>query len=152
MRLSKASLWVLAGLLALACGCNPNYGRQLLGSIPEKNTWVISGNMQDPQKAADGEEATAASGGNVLIIDLGKKGGLLNYIVLSHGSRERGFCRKMCVLTSFDGQNWSQCYKGIGTRKVSHAMLFTPIFTRYLRIQVIEAGDEPWTIAEVYLQ
>jgi len=119
-------------------------------------TWRAEGSLRNPQLAIDGNLSTAAVSeplyaGAFLTIDLGKPC-LFNMVVLDHGSDEHGHARKVALLTSMDGKSYTRQLVASGTRRVTTLSAITLILARYVRLQAAVPGDQPWSIAEVYLQ
>jgi hypothetical protein len=146
-------------LLLSAAGCtNPIYdeasGRSPYAMTP-RSTWKIVGDVRDPQKAIDNDLGTAAvTGPNyenaVVTIDLGKPR-LFNMVVIDHGRDEMGFCKRVAVYTSQDGQNFAYQYATLGTRRVTVIALPNPTLARYIRLQAVVPGANPWSLAEIYV-
>lgn len=86
----------------------------------------------------------------MLDIDLGKAC-LINMVVVDHGLNQFGYCRQMTVLTSDDGRNWRQQIVVPGLRRVTNALLVSPVLTRYIRLYAVTTGAKGWSLAEVYL-
>jgi hypothetical protein len=149
---------VVAVLLAGCSGqvYDPAAGAALPGAIPNRYTWRASGDFPKPVFAIDGDvntvTSTVASYGNAsMTIDLGKAS-IFNMVVMDHGVYEYGFPRRVAVLTSLDGKNFSYRFAGPGTRRVTILSLMTPTMARYVKLQAVEPGDKPWSIAELYFQ
>ena len=118
--------------------------------------WRASGDLRVPNITIDGNINTIAispnsDGRGTLTIDLGKPC-MFNMIVVEHGANEFGFARRVAVSTSLDGQAFTQRYTGHGTRRVTILCPATPMLARYVRLQAVVAGDQPWSVAEVYFQ
>jgi hypothetical protein len=149
-------VWLAA---VVGAGCSgPIYqdGRAEAAVITLRPTWQASGDLQSPGAAIDGNIATAAvstdaSGRGTLTLDLSKPC-LFNTVIIEHGPDEMGFAPRVAVLTSMDGQTFTQRYVGIGTRRVTILYLGAPVLARYVRLRALTAGQRPWSVAEVYLQ
>ncbi|MFA6133107.1 MAG: discoidin domain-containing protein [Phycisphaerae bacterium] len=149
---------VLAGLSACV-GCTGQIyhdGRGQASALSSRSTWRASGDLRSPALAIDGDTSTMAlspstEGKGTLTIDLGKPC-VFNTIIIEHGSNEFGFARRTAVSTSTDGVNFTQRYSAPGTRRVTILCPSTPMLARYVRIQAAVPGDQPWSVAEVFLQ
>jgi hypothetical protein len=160
-RLQGIILVLTSGLAGLAPGCaqSPIYDpaeNHPIGNVSQRHLWRLGGDLKDPAKAADGDLATAATdpqrrANATLTIDLGKPC-VFNLVIVDHGLNQYGFCRRMVVLTSMDGQTFTQRHAVPGTRRVTAAMLPEFVLARYIRLQAATPGDRPWSIAEVYIQ
>jgi len=152
--LATAAVFVALG----ACGCGVAYqdGRSAAAAISLRSAWKVTGDMRSVGYAIDQDVTTAAISSSadnkgMLTIDLGKPC-LFNMVVIDHGGREKGFARRVAVLTSIDGEIFTHHYAGPGTRKVTILWLGAPTLARYVRLQTLVGGDEPWSVAEVHLQ
>ncbi len=149
---------VLAGGLNAGC-VGPLYdntgGSALSESVTPVDKWRIEGNLREIQSAIDGDLFTAAAGsmgGNdAITIDLSKVC-YFNMIVIDHGVAESGYARRVAVLTSLSGNNYVYQKSGPGNRRVTVMLLDRAVLARYVRIQVVMPGADPWSIAEVYFQ
>lgn len=150
----------LAFCSACSAGClGPLYHegpRAPAAAISARSTWVVFGDLMGPEKAIDGNFSTAAvsevsGNNNTITIDLGKPC-LFNMVVIEHGRNEFGFSRRVALLTSMDGQDFTHRHDAPGTRGVTILCVVRPILARYVRLQVIEPGRQQWTVAEIYLQ
>jgi len=159
---SRAGFLVLLCTAAalLASGCNGSrvttHSRRFLrGQVSAKSQWSASGTLQNVYSAIDGETSTAARarsrGNDTITIDLGKVC-YFNLVVIDHGPHEDACARRLAVLTSLDGRDFSYQCSAPGKRQVTNVMLDRPVLARYLRIQVVVPGLEPWSVAEVSLQ
>jgi hypothetical protein len=147
------------GLLFLA-GCPPYSSLRAPQSpgavLSERSTWRADGDLDDVNKAIDGNILTIARStfenptAN-LTIDLGKPC-VFNRIIIEHGQDEFGYCDRFAVLTSMDGRNYTQQTEMSGVRKVTNVVLVTPVMARYVRLQVTVPGPQPWAVAEVIFQ
>ena len=146
----------------LHVGCDPspiyteNGRRTAAGRVSDRAAWRAYGELKNPQGAVDGDintAAVAAAGSRMpsLTIDLGKAC-CFNMVVVDHGRREHGFARRVAVLISADGRRYRQWYVGPGTRRVTIFSLVQPALARYVKLQVVERGAEPWSVAEVHFQ
>lgn len=162
MKLFQSLTGVLAILLGFIVGCdvpiyNGNEGQRTTTAISPRESWRASGDLREAAKAVDGDLYSAAVSADSydnakLTLDLGKPC-VFNTIILDHSQRYQfGFCRRVSVLISNDGHNFTQVYVGPGTRRVTYLNLITPTLARYVRLQVVVPGDKPWAIAEIYLQ
>ena len=161
-RVTSRTSWTAAVILLLAaCGCtgqvhNPNGPKAPAAAVSPRHRWRATGDLRSPGAAIDGTINTAAvSGvsypGAALTIDLGEMC-LLNTVVIDQGADPKNFPREVTVLTSEDGKIFLRRWEGPGTRRITNAVLFTPILARYVRLQATVPSDRPWSIAEVYLQ
>jgi hypothetical protein len=147
----------LAGCAA-GMGCAGEYGggHSEAAVISPRSTWRAAGDLQSVASAIDQNPGTAAvstapDGRGTITIDLGKPC-LFNMVVIEHGSNEMGFARRVAVLTSMDGEIFTQRYAGVGTRRVTILYMGTPVLARFVRLRAIVAGEQPWSVAEVFLQ
>ena len=129
--------------------------RFVAGSITTRSLWSVSGQMKDVRNATDGNVGSVALGEGAqqrpnLVIDLGKEC-LFNMIVIDHGPRDQGYCRRLAVSTSDDGKSFHRQAEAPGQRRVTTVLLPRAVLTRYVRLEVIEPGDNAWAVAEVYL-
>ena len=153
---------LVAAAMALAGGCNGadysanNNGTAQQGHpISDRSRWSVSGDLADMDSAIDGSRGTAAVGRGVqsrasFTIDLGKVC-LFNMVTIHHGPNEWGFCRRVALLTSLDGEKFQYRWAAPGTRRVTILCVMTPILARYVRLQAMAVGEQPWSIGEVYL-
>jgi len=162
-RISRALL-PLAAAVALAAwlgGCGPGsiYSDprgSVVGSVSPRTQWRITGDLKDPQKAADDDVSTVALSHAVysnaaLTIDLGRPC-LFNMVVIDHGPNRDGCAGRVAVLTSTDGREYVFRHAAPGSRRVSTLLMLTPVLARYIRLQVLQEGQAPWSVAEVYIQ
>ena len=126
--------------------------------VTPRREWTTGGStgITGLELAFDGNRSTAAGTGSsyrgaTLTIDLGKVC-LFNMIVVDHGPEEMGFVRGIAVSTSLDGETYHKRFGGPGTREESIFSLVAPALARYVRLQVVEPGPEPWSIGEVYVR
>ncbi len=150
---------VLAGAIAFA-GCGGELyneaQRFMPGRISPREQWVVtSSDLSNPSLVADGNRNTAATSSSryaqaELTIDFGKEC-LFNMVAIDHGPKENGYARRVAVLTSSDGMNFTQQATAPGLRRVSTILLVKPVLARYVKIKTVVAGSEPWSIGEVYL-
>jgi len=156
----KTIVWLAAA--AVLCGCdggssvNYNGKRSPGAALTDRKLWRASGDLRDAPKAIDGDRATAAVSGEsystaAITIDLGRVC-VFNRVIVEHGPDEHGFPRRMAVATSLDGKEFTQQTQVPGTRRVTNAVLITPVLARYVRLQVAMPGARPWSVAEVILQ
>jgi hypothetical protein len=149
---------LLCGAAAWA-GCDgpdPLGGGSPGAPITPRKTWRASGDLREPGKALDGDLSTAAVSGNpyanaYIELDLGKAC-LFNRVVVEHGPDEHGFPARMAVYTSLDGNSFTLQGEVPGKRRVTNALLMTPLLARYIRLQAVSPGVRPWSVAEIYLQ
>ncbi len=151
-------LVLAASMLFVGCG-GPLYNdgqRFMPGRISPRGQWTVtSSDLSNPSLAADGNRNTAAVSSSryaqpALTIDLGKEC-LFNMVAIDHGLKETGHARTMAVLTSSDGVNFTQQATAPGLRRVTTILLVKPVLARYVKLQAVVAGSEPWSIGEVYL-
>ena len=124
--------------------------------ITPRETWRAYGDLRDPSKAIDGDLGTAAVGSGTypkatIELDLGKLC-LFNRIMVEHGPDEYGFPNRMAVYTSLDGRKFTLDGEFSGKRKVTNALLVTPVVARYVRLQAVSPGLRPWSVAEIVFQ
>jgi hypothetical protein len=151
--------WI--GLLSLTCllaGCGDGGSYHDLGgaNMSNRRTWTARGDLKDPSFAIDSNMNTAALSGadytnTSLVIDL-KQPCVFHTVIIEHGQSEMGFPRTVGVATSMDGVKFTERYQGPGTRKVTILLLPQPVLARYVRLQALRPGREPWSLAEVHLQ
>jgi len=150
--------------VGLACGagaggCAGSYEHGAAGpasAVTSRSEWRVSGDLKEIVRAVDGQRGTAALTPNgrrnaQITIDLGQTC-LFNMVVVDHGPNEHGFCGRVALLTSLDGRNFTRRTIVQGTRRVTIFSLVTPTLGRHIRLQAIEAGPEPWSIGEIYVQ
>ena len=150
-------LLLACGIFCIGCGGQIyNDGRSQGSVITPRSAWRAGGDLRSPPFAIDGDVNTAASsiasdGRGSLTIDLGKPC-VFNMIIIDHGQNEFGYARRVAVLTSMDGQSFTQRYAAAGTRRATILCPATPIIARFVRLQAMVAGSQPWSVAEVYIQ
>jgi len=146
--------------LAVLTGCvSPIYhdgSKPPAASVSHRSRWQASGSVSNPNNAIDGNIATAALSGNsyenaTLTINLGKTC-VFNLVVIDHGQRAMGFCRRLAVAMSMDGKTFKHVYAASGTKRITYLWLPSPVLARYVRLQVVVPGRKPWSVAEVHLQ
>lgn len=159
------ALLATVGLLLLAAvpiGCETGSiytssdSKMAVGQVPDRGLWDAYGTVENPANAIDGNIHTAATGGSQdgsasLVVDLGKAG-TFNMVVIDHGRNANGFARQVEVHTSLDGKHFTRRYVALGTRRVSTFCMIRPVLARYVRLDAVVAGDEPWSLAEIHLQ
>ena len=162
-RCSSPELLVVAVCAILVAGCEGTgnlYEHRSIkppaAVLSDPRSWVVTGNVLNAQDAVDGDKTTAARGDvNVgqasITVDLGKVC-TFDAIFLDHGRYALGCARRLAVSTSMDGRYFTHHYEAPGTRMVTSLLLVTPVMARYVRIKVVEPGDTPWNVAEVYIQ
>lgn len=152
------SIAAIAGSL-LQCACDPvhNGGPKFMGNqrITPRSRWVASGDLQNLSAATDGAISTAAVSGRSyrgaqITFDLGKPC-LFNLATIEHGPDEFGYCRRVSLLISNDGRNFTQQATIPGLRRVTTISLIRPVLARYVRIRVAQPGSRAWSVAEVHL-
>jgi hypothetical protein len=153
----------VGGLLALALagwalgGCGGELtGTDPASSITPRSQWRAFGDLPAIRRIIDGSRATAAATGRhydnaSFTIDLGKPC-LFNMVGIEHGPDEFGFCRRVALWTSLDGESYTKVHEAPGTRKVTFLVTVTPVLARYLRLQAAIPGERPWSVAEVLLR
>ena len=151
-----ASVCLCGACMLWAVGCGePLTGDAPGSSITPRSQWQASGNLSDAAAAVDGRLSTAAKDGQGkpahLLIDL-RKPCVFNTVRIEHGEEPMGFPRRVALLTSLDGQTFSKVREVPGTRKVTNIVLVTPILARYVRLEVVEAGAQPWSVGEVIIK
>ncbi len=154
---------LLAVLVMGLVGCDqavPVYtattGGYLGADISSKRLWRLTGEMANPQAAADEDLTTSAqsdynSAGAALTIDLGRPC-LFQTVILDHGNARDGHARRIAVAVSMDGRTFIDQHVGPGKRRVTIVSLPKPVLARYVRVRVVGSGPQPWSVAEVYLQ
>ena len=150
---------VLAVGIAGVAGCAGSYEHGATGlasAVTSRSEWRVSGDLREIVRAVDGQRGSAARAENgrsntQITIDLGKTC-LFNLVVVDHGPNEHGFCGRVALLTSLDGRSFTRRTVIQGTRRVTIFSLVTPTLGRHIRLQAIEAGSEPWSIGEIYVQ
>jgi len=135
---------------------HPTGQKPLAARITPRQEWRIQSDLHDPAYAVDGQLSTISQSGYdydnaTITIDLGKVC-LLNMVVIDHGEKEHGFCRRLVLLTSTNGKKFVRRHISPGNRRVSIVCLMIPTLVRYVKLQVISQGQEPWAIAEIYIQ
>ena len=159
----KVRLVLAVVLAACVVGCDGTTGypegrTQPAAQVTPRAEWraAEATGVQNAELAFDNDESSAASAsggyqGATLTIDFGKVC-LFNQIVLHHGPKEMGFARRIAVSTSLDGRTFRKRFDGPGTRRVSIFSLVAPALGRYVRLQVVQPGAEPWSIGEVFVR
>ncbi len=154
---------VLAGALCAAAGCSPSGNLYIhrvdkapAASISDPRTWRLSGSIPKVHLAVDGDRSTAAVSNLIhentsVVIDL-RKACLFNAVFVHHGSMTDGYCGRVAVLTSLDGQNFVKQFEAPGTREVTSLLIIKPVLARYVMLKAIKQGPGAWSVAEVYLQ
>ena len=158
-RLLPSSILLLAAFTLTGCDpvqmYQPVTGGYLGARITPQSSWSARGSLSTPQNAVDGNFATTAraggQGGGEIVIDL-KEICLFQTVIIEHGKSEEGYARLVGVATSVDGRSFTDRYVGVGSRRVSILSLSAPVLARYVRLQAIKPGPEPWSLAEVYVQ
>jgi hypothetical protein len=148
-----------AAVASGGCGASPVYSalnpEALAGAVSSPSSWRVYGNLENLPNAIDGNVQTAATsrgvGMDVLTVDLGKVC-LFNLVIIDHGSHEDAYARRVAVLTSVDGHNFDYHLSGPGNRRITSLLLERPVLARYVRLQAVLPGPQPWAVAEVYLQ
>jgi hypothetical protein len=157
---AAATAVLLAAALSAGCASAPLYRsagpRPPASSVSGRGQWRLTGDLRRLAAATDGETRTAAVSEQQyraaeLTVDLGKPC-VFNTVVIEHGMRPAGFCRRVAVLTSLDGKQYERRLSVPGTRRVTTVCLLTPMLARYVRVQAEVPGDGPWHIAELYVQ
>ena len=120
------------------------------------NSWAVSSNFGDAKVINDGSVGTCLVTPNTndsayIVVDMGKRC-LFNQVIIDHGSNELGCARRVAVYTSLDGREYTQQYVASGTRRVTYLNLITPVLARFIRVQVVQHGDRPWSISEIYIR
>ena len=155
----RMTLTLGLGCWLMLAACNgPIYvpdQRVFSDALTPRNRWVATSDFRDAFRAIDDNINTAAVSdpayqNAMLTIDLGKAC-LFNMVVVEHGPDEWGFCRKLAILISNDGRNFRQEAVVPGLRRVTTAVLVRRVLARYVRLQVVEPGQRPWSVAEVHL-
>jgi len=155
--LSAAGLFVAA--MAGGCGVGAIYNDpqgSMVGYVSPRTEWAISGDLPNARTAVDGDVGTFTVSGpsysnSQLTIDLGRPC-LFNMVVVDHGPNRDGYPARLGVLTSGDGKEFVFRHAAPGCRRVTTLLLLTPVLARYVRIQALQEGRQPWSVAEVYLQ
>jgi hypothetical protein len=153
---------ILTYSVCFACvvlaGCTDGiYQHSESSSISPYTKWRISGDLDGMAKAIDNNVETAAVSKsyypNALVtLDLGKPC-MFNRVVLDQGpNNEFGYCRKVGVWTSMDGQTFNYVYAAPGTRRITVLCWVTPVLARYICLRAVVPGDKPWSIGEIYVR
>jgi len=154
---------LLTSGLVLAAGCDPSSNLYLHraekppgASITDPRTWTLSGDIPNVALAVDGNRSTGAvssliNNNTAITIDL-KKTCLFNAAFIHHGSIRDGYCGRVALQTSLDGQNFTLQTEAPGTREVTSLLIIKPVLARYVRLKPLRQGPGPWSVAEVYLQ
>ena len=154
---------VVASAAQVFCGCSPsgNLYVQLTdkppaAAISDPRTWLLSGTIPNAKLAVDGDRSTEAVSNLIhentsVIIDL-RKACLFNAVFVHHGSMPDGYCGRVAVFTSFDGQNYTKQFEAPGTREVTSLLIIKPVPARFVKLQALKQGPGSWSVAEVYLQ
>jgi hypothetical protein len=153
--------WVLAvGAMASCVGCvGPIYNRSAMGAVANVSTyttWTITGDLNNLRAAIDDNVATAATSNSYytsayFTIDLGRPC-VFNTVIVDHGMNRDGYPRRMSAEISMDGRNFQYQYSVPGTRRVTIMNWVTPVMARYIRVRAVAPGNQPWSVAEVYVQ
>ena len=154
-----AGAGVVLAAMASGCGVGSIYSDpqgSMVGYVSSRGTWKISGDLPNAKNAIDDDVSTFARTGqsyanSQLTIDLGQPC-LFNMVVVDHGPNRDGYPARLAVLTSGDGKEFILRHAVGGSRRVTTALLLTPVLARYVRIQAVEEGRQPWSVAEIYLQ
>ncbi len=148
-------------LLAFVAGCNGEFSHNAPrpgGSrVSSPSEWEIDGDLAYVERAIDQNPESVAMAmmpqqQATVTVDLGKAC-LFNTVVVSHGlENQHGYVRRLAVSTSLDGKTFSRRYVGSGTRRKTILPIITPVLARYVRLEVLQPGDKPWAIAEIFFQ
>ena len=148
---------VMACLVLGGCGPGSRFGGRVApaAAVSPRSSWKAHGDLQDAGKAIDGNPATAAVtaehySGAALTIDLGKAC-VFNLVAIEHGPNQFGFCRRLGLWTSLDGQTFTKAHETPGTRTVTYLVPIKPVLARYVKLQAITPGMRPWSVAEIHL-
>jgi len=126
-------------------------------AVTDRTLWRVSGNLNGLENVTDANINTYAVSEydyrNAMVnIDLGQVC-MFNMLIIDHGPSKRdGFCRRVMVLVSNNGRKFRKVHSVPGTRRFTLINFITPALARYVRIQAVVPGQEPWSIAEVYLK
>lgn len=125
-------------------------------AVTPSNSWVVSCNFGNAKVLNDSGVGSCLVTPNTtdqafVVVDMGKRC-LFNQVILDHGTNEFGCARRVAVYTSLDGREYTQQYIGPGTRRLTYLNLITPVLARYVRVQVVQHGDRPWSLAEIYIR
>ena len=140
----------------LGCVDPPPEGSAPPGAlITPRQAWRAYGDLREASKAVDGDLWTAAASSGTypnatIELDLGKLC-LFNRIMVEHGPDEYGFPNRMAVYTSQDGQSFQLQCEVPGKRRVTNALLITPVLARYVRLVAVSPGSRPWSVAEIVI-
>jgi hypothetical protein len=141
------------GLSSCAGGYQDTQRFMGVDRISPKAKWTARGDLSNPQVAVDGRRGAAATASGrqaSLMIDLGRDC-LFNYVVIDHGSNERGYASQVAILTSTDEQNWRRQAQVPGLRRITSTVLRKPVLARYVRLEARLQPNRPWSVAEIYL-
>lgn len=135
---------------------SPNGGTLLPGGVSPNTEWRVSGDLPGLTRAIDGRLDTAALSGPeyrnaTVTVDLARPC-MFNMLILDHGHNPMGFPRRVAVLTSVNGVDFTPRCTVPGKRRVTTVLLPEFITARYVQFQVVEPGNRPWSLAEVLLQ
>ncbi len=145
--------------MAGGCGVGAIYNDpqgSMVGSVSPRAEWAISGDLPNIRTAVDGDVNTCAVSGpayanSQFTVDLGRPC-LFNMVVVDHGPNRDGYPTRLGVLTSNDGKEFVFRHAAPGCRRATTLLMFTPVLARYVRIQALQEGRHPWSVAEVYVQ
>ena len=158
--LRRIASLAVAVFLVLSGGCGGASYRDgahsQAAAVTPRRLWVVRGDLRNVHYAIDASKATAAIAplpydGATVTIDLAKPC-LFNMIAVEHGPDEWGFCRRVRVLTSLDGEAFTNRFTAAGTRWISTFCLIEPTLARYVRLEAIQPGQRPWSVAEIHIQ
>ena len=160
-RFGMIVLAAVAAFCSAGCDGTGEYNSRNIfpaAALTPRSEWAAfsSAEVSNIEAAIDGSDGTAAETGYdykdaSVIIDLGKAC-MFNEVIVSHDPHEMGYAHRVAVLTSMDGKTFRKCFDGPGNRKVSYFLLVAPVLARYVKLQVVYPGAEPWSLGEIYLR
>ena len=119
-------------------------------SIPSRNKWKITGdmnnlrNMQDKNRGTRADTGTPNYGGRKIYVDLGKLC-TIRKIIQDHGESKEDYPRQYKVLASSDGMQWNEIWRGGGSKEGHSVEVFSPVRARFVRVEVTqERGKGKW--------
>ena len=127
-------------------------------SIPARNRWRITGDMnnissmQDKNRGTRADTGTPNYGGRKVNIDLGKPC-TVRKVIQDHGASTEDYPRQYKIMASPDGMQWNEIWRGKGTSGHSVAE-FSPVFVRFIRVEATEERqkDKWWSIHELGIE
>ena len=152
--------WLVLLVAAAGCEGDPAFdpaAQAAAAGIAPRSQWQVRGRgVDNAELAIDGNMATRATTSSsyrdaALTIDLGDPS-LFNMLVLEHGAEGMGFAQRVGVSTSLDGQSYTRRAIAPGNRRVTIVCIVTPVLARHIRIEAMQPGQRPWSLAEIQLK